>query len=139
MNKFLSLLSVLFLALLAACGNTAEEPKKEAPGSEQAAEDGEKTEETKAVVTLTKNEMAEKVDSKEVSFEEGQTLMDAMKANFEVEEAGGFISGIDGMMASDKDKTYWHLIVNGEDAMTGANEIELKDGDKVEFDLRKYE
>ncbi|MDR0138551.1 DUF4430 domain-containing protein [Metabacillus idriensis] len=136
MKKLISLLSVFLLALLAACGNTAEEPKKEAPKSEQAADEAE---EMKAAVTLTKNEMAEKVDSKEVAFEEGQTLMDAMKANFKVEEAGGFISGINGIMASDSDKTYWHLIVNGEDAMTGANEIELKDGDKVEFDLRKYE
>lgn len=136
MKKLISLLSVFLLALLAACGNTAEEPKKEAPKSEQAADEAE---EMKAAVTLTKNEMAEKVDSKEVAFEEGQTLMDAMKANFKVDEAGGFINGIDGIMASDADKTYWHLIVNGEDAMTGANEIELKDGDKVEFDLRKYE
>lgn len=56
-----------------------------------------------------------------------------------MEEAGGFINGIDGIMASKSEKTYWHLVVNGEDSMTGANEIELKDGDEVEFDLRNYE
>ncbi|MEK3808232.1 DUF4430 domain-containing protein [Metabacillus sp. SLBN-84] len=137
MNKFYSFLAVLLLALMSACGNAAEENKTEE--AKPAAESEEQAEELKASVTLTKNEMAEKVESKEVVFEEGQSLMDAMKSQFEVEESGGFISGIDGIKASESDKTYWHLIVNGEDAMTGANDIKLKDGDKIEFDLRNYE
>ncbi|MGP1908268.1 DUF4430 domain-containing protein [Metabacillus sp. JX24] len=137
MNKFYSFLAVLLLALMSACGNAAEEPKTEE--AKPAAESEEQAEELKASVTLTKNEMAEKVESKEVVFEEGQSLMDAMKANFEIEESGGFINGIEGIQASEADKTYWHLVVNGEDAMTGANDIKLKDGDKIEFDLRNYE
>lgn len=139
MKKVFGLLGILLLMVMGACANTAEEPKKEISNSEQAAENKETAEETKATVALTKNNMEEEVDSKEVAIKEGQTLMDVMKENFEVEEAGGFINGIDGIKASESEKTYWHLVVNGEDAMTGANEIELKDGDKIEFDLRNYE
>ena len=137
MNKFYSFLAIILLTLMSACGNAAEQPKTEE--AKPAAESKEQAEELKASVTLTKNEMAEKVDAKEIAFKEGQNLMDAMKENFEIEETGGFINGIEGIQASEADKTYWHLIVNGEDAMTGANDIKLKDGDKIEFDLRNYE
>lgn len=77
--------------------------------------------------------------SKEVSFEEGEALMDIAKSNFEVQEKDGFINGIDGMTANAENKEFISIYVNDEMASKGANDLVSNDGDKVSFKLETWE
>ncbi|PAF38995.1 hypothetical protein CHH58_04540 [Terribacillus saccharophilus] len=122
------MLSVLLLAagILAGCG-TAEQPQQNQQAEQQ----------TEQQVTVTLSEDGEEISSKEVSFEEGDNLLDVMKENFEIEEDGGFITAIDGHAQDANANKYWLFTVNEEMSPVGANEVELKDGDEVVFNLQE--
>ncbi|WP_212551787.1 DUF4430 domain-containing protein [Terribacillus saccharophilus] len=128
MKKALHMLSVLLLAagILAGCG-TAEQPQQNQQAEQQ----------TEQQVTVTLSEDGEEISSKEVSFEEGDNLLDVMKENFEIEEDGGFITAIDGHAQDANANKYWLFTVNEEMSPVGANEVELKDGDEVVFNLQE--
>lgn len=128
MKKALHMLSALLLAagILAGCGTT-EQPQQNQQAEQQ----------TEQQVTVTLSEDGEEISSKEVSFEEGDMLLDVMKENFEIEEDAGFITSIDGHAQDADAKKYWLFTVNEEMSPVGANEIELKDGDDVVFNLQK--
>ncbi|PAD22236.1 hypothetical protein CHH64_05460 [Terribacillus saccharophilus] len=122
------MLSALLLAagILAGCG-TAEQPQQNQQAEQQ----------TEQQVTVTLSEDGEEISSKEVSFEEGDILLDVMKENFEIEEDGGFITSIDGHAQDANANKYWLFTVNEEMSPVGANEVELKDGDEVVFNLQE--
>ncbi|WP_217984676.1 DUF4430 domain-containing protein [Terribacillus saccharophilus] len=128
MKKALHMLSALLLAagILAGCG-TAEQPQQNQQAEQQ----------TEQQVTVTLSEDGEEISSKEVSFEEGDILLDVMKENFEIEEDGGFITSIDGHAQDANANKYWLFTVNEEMSPVGANEVELKDGDEVVFNLQE--
>ncbi|WP_218830628.1 DUF4430 domain-containing protein [Terribacillus saccharophilus] len=128
MKKALHMLSALLLAagILAGCG-TAEQPQQNQQAEQQ----------TEQQVTVTLSEDGEEISSKEVSFEEGDNLLDVMKENFEIEEDGGFITAIDGHAQDANANKYWLFTVNEEMSPVGANEVELKDGDEVVFNLQE--
>ncbi|PAF19562.1 hypothetical protein CHH51_02910 [Terribacillus saccharophilus] len=122
------MLSALLLVagILAGCG-TAEQPQQNQQAEQQ----------TEQQVTVTLSEDGEEISSKEVSFEEGDILLDVMKENFEIEEDGGFITSIDGHAQDANANKYWLFTVNEEMSPVGANEVELKDGDEVVFNLQE--
>lgn len=128
MKKALHLLSALLLAagILAGCGTT-----------EQQEQNQQAEQQTEQQVTVTLSEDGEEISSKEVSFEEDDILLDVMKENFEIEEDAGFITSIDGHSQNKDENKYWLFTVNGEMSPVGANEVELKDGDEVVFNLQK--
>ncbi|WP_217988185.1 DUF4430 domain-containing protein [Terribacillus saccharophilus] len=128
MKKALHMLSALLLVagILAGCG-TAEQPQQNQQAEQQ----------TEQQVTVTLSEDGEEISSKEVSFEEGDILLDVMKENFEIEEDGGFITSIDGHAQDANANKYWLFTVNEEMSPVGANEVELKDGDEVVFNLQE--
>lgn len=78
---------------------------------------------------------------KAVAFEEGNTVMDILKANAQVKTAygGGFVSGINGMESSkgfsSKD---WFYYVNGICAETGAGYKKVGVGDVIWWDYHVW-
>lgn len=128
MKKALHMLSALLLAagILAGCG-TAEEPKQQNQQAEQ---------KTEQQVTVTLTEDGKEISSKEVSFEEGDSLMDVMKENFDVEDDGGMITSIDGHSQDKGENKYWLYTVNGEMAQVGAADLKLSEGDEIAFNLQ---
>lgn len=68
----------------------------------------------------------------------GQIAFDLLLASSQVEydeyDFGVFIKSINGLAGNDKN--YWALYVNNEYAQTGADNVTLQKGDKIEF---KYE
>lgn len=50
-------------------------------------------------------------------------------------EYGIYITGFDGMQADTENQYWWMVSVNGESAMTGADEIPLQTGDIYSFTL----
>lgn len=109
------------------------------------------TESTESIATTTDSELAVvdisvTVDgeviadgAQEVEVEEGALLLDVMKEYYEIEEADGFVSAINGHEQDTEAGKYWLYDVNGEMAEVGAAELELADGDLVEWKLEAFE
>ncbi|WP_234987212.1 DUF4430 domain-containing protein [Bacillus sinesaloumensis] len=135
------LVALLSLGLLFGCSNDTSTNDKQKNNNSQAVEQEEKEE--IVTVIVTKNNGEEIIEEKEIEIEAGKeiTVMDVMQENFEIETQfdGAFVASINGIAGSEEEKTFWHLSVNGEEAMVGANELTVEPEDKIEFDLQKYE
>lgn len=90
---------------------------------------------SKVTIEVTQNNGESKVEKKTVEIKEKETLLDVMKKNFKIEDNKGFITSINGVKQDTKENKYWLFDVNGTPAVKGANETELKNGDKVKWDL----
>lgn len=148
MSKLLALLLALFLA---ACQQPAtEEATKESTEpkmeevQEETSEDKASEEEADSEADADAEQLSAKVtlevDGEEIAeenvhFEEGDSAMDVLKANFTVEEKDGMVTSIDRHEQDDKANKYWMYEVNGEMAEVGAADYELKDGDQVLWKL----
>ncbi|KGX85953.1 DUF4430 domain-containing protein [Pontibacillus litoralis] len=138
MKKWLQILGLSFVLMLglAACGQTTEEDAgSSAENTEQSAEQSEES----VQVVISKNKGEETLTDKTIEIEEGQTVYDVMANHFDIEDNNGFITSIDGVVAKEEEKQAWMYSVNDESAEVGAKDYELKAGDKVTFDLQKWE
>lgn len=122
MKKLFSLLFVLTSFFLAACQQTTDQSTTASSTSK-----------VQLVVKSDKTTTDEMVEAKV-----DQTVMDVLKANYEVKETDGFITAIDGLEQDEAAKKYWMFKVNGEVAPKAANQIKVKDGDKIEFYQETY-
>ena|SRR5699024_1022331 len=129
--------SVLILAsfVLVGCQNNQDTDQSSSTSVSETTQQSEtvSVEENKATVTVLVDQ--DKEDEKELTFEEGTTALELLKANFQVEEKDGFVSQINGIAQDDKAGKYWLYYVNGESASVGANDYELKDEDQIEWHL----
>lgn len=57
---------------------------------------------------------------------------------FKKYDFGTMVTGMMGYEAQDSKKEYFHVLVNGVDAVAGPQEIPLMDGDIIRFELRTY-
>ncbi|KHE71393.1 DUF4430 domain-containing protein [Halobacillus sp. BBL2006] len=136
MKKFFGLLVVFLLVagVLSGCGTQQADQKEEASASQQ-----EDKQEVTVQVEVSKSNGEEMLADKEVSVPEGTTLMEVMKENFEVKESEGFINSIEGIEGNQEEKMAWMFTINGEEAMVGANEYEVEQGDEIVFDYHSWE
>lgn len=126
-------LALMAALLLVACGNGNSNTDT---SSSSTAESSTKNELTiKVSVAADGQEKTEKT----VAIQAGQTAMDALKKAYRVEEKDGFITFIDGRAQDEEKGLYWMFKVNGELAPKAANQIELKDGDSLEFYQEVYQ
>ncbi len=95
-----------------------------------------KENEINLTISLIKED--EVIDEKEITVAEGSNLMDAVKENFEIKEDNGMITSIEGIEQDTKKSYFWTYTINDEMIMTGANETELHEGDKVVFTYSKF-
>ena len=77
--------------------------------------------------------------SQTIEVEEGAILLDVMKEHFDIEEKDGFISAINGHEQNADENRWWLYDVNGEMAEVGAGDLELAEGDLVEWKLAKLD
>lgn len=134
--KKLLLLSTL---LLVGCGQTTNETADvSAPVTIESSSEVEVQELLVSISVTVDGEVIEEGDV-EVEVEEGQNLLEVMKENFDIEEADGFISSINGYEQDDAEGKYWLYDVNGEMAEVGAADFELSDGDQIEWKLEAFE
>ncbi|EHI70299.1 DUF4430 domain-containing protein [Streptococcus ictaluri] len=113
------LLTVLSLSLVACSqGNNASQESKKTVANQQ--------------VRLIVKEDQDTIDEK-VAFDKGETVLEVLKENYKVQEKDGFITAIDGIEQDTKAQKYWFFKVNGKMADKGANQLKVKDGDKIEF------
>lgn len=90
-------------------------------------------------IVVSQENGAEILAQEELEIEEGLTLMEVMKENFEVEEEEGFISAINGLQAEEGESYAWLYTINGEQATVGAADYEIENGDVIEFDFQSWE
>lgn len=121
MKKLFSLLTLALALMLGACSaNSAKSSDNQ-------------VQKVQLVVTANNNTTNEEVEAKK-----DQTVMDVLKANYDVKEKDGFITAIDGVEQDEKAKKYWMFKVNGEMAPKAADQIKVKNGDKIEFYQESY-
>lgn len=136
MKAFLLTVPLLF-AVLGGCTNSSENTTSNDTGQETAVSTSEAQIETfQALIVLKDGD--EELTSKEVSFNEEQTLMEIMKENFEVEEDNGMITAIDGHEQDESASKYWVYTVNDEQVNEGAATKVLSPDDQVVFTLETF-
>ncbi|MFC3931405.1 DUF4430 domain-containing protein [Streptococcus dentapri] len=122
MKKILtSLAIVLSLLLLVACGNAK---------SDKTA-DNSKADSDNKITLIIKSNDGEK--NQDLIFKKGDTVMDVLKAHAKVEEKNGFITSINGTAQDESAGKYWMFKINDKLAPKAANQIKVKNGDKIEF------
>ena len=84
-------------------------------------------------------DFGDKVDSQEISFEQGDTVMDILEEHFEVESEAGMVTAIDGVSQDAAANTYWMYDINDELAPKGAEEMTISEGDTITFYLETFE
>ena len=119
----LGLISFLAVLFLAACGSSSQTAV-------------EQEEQFQATLVLA---CGDKVDSLEISFEQGDTVMDILEEYFEVESEAGMVTAIDGVSQDAAANTYWMYDINDELAPKGAEEMTISEGDTITFYLETFE
>lgn len=129
LKKTATIVAALGLTMsLTACGNQG---KTEKTKTSAASKDT-------ATITLDFDNDKKADETKTVTINKDQTLLEALKENFKVDEKSGFITAIDGKKQDEAAKKYWMFDVNGKMADKGAADIHLKKGDKVAFYLGSF-
>lgn len=128
-KTFALFFSMMMAIMLVACGNN--------DGNNS----GASGEEIGKVTIELLRESEEKISREEVALFAGDTLMDVMDRNFEIETVydGQFIHGINGIAPEEGENYAWIYTVNGEEVLIGATEYELEPGDFVEFDYISWD
>jgi len=137
MKKLVGL--TLLLVALTGCASTEHDTKKESSMTEESSEVLVSSEKQEDSVVVALKEDGEKISTKEIIIKDGALLGDVMADNFDIEEENGMIISIDGKKQDNKEQKYWIYTVNGKEAEIGANDYILEDGDKVEWNLSKFE
>ena len=118
---------------LAACGDTtAQETDSKKKKSNSLVEQQAK-ETLSVVMSLEQDGKEVEGATQELEVEEGTTVLEALKGQYEVIEEDGLILSIDGMEQDEDAGKYWLYEVNGEQPTVGAAECEIKDGDQVKW------
>lgn len=127
MKKYTSgLLTLLTLLSLGGCAAVRFEQGESTPASSSVAKQAEQTVQVIVQTADGKSETA-------LTFEEGDSVMDILKANYDVQEEAGMVTAIDGLEQDVAKNTYWMYKVNGVMADKGANDLHPKAGDVIEF------
>ena len=119
---------------LAACGNIGTQEEASSAISSSSVES--QTKETLSIV-ISLEQDGEQVEgtTKELEVEEGTTVLDSLKEQYEVIENDGYVVSIEEMEIDEKLGKYWMYEINNEEAAVGAADYELKDGDQVNWFL----
>ncbi|OFI45834.1 DUF4430 domain-containing protein [Floricoccus penangensis] len=123
MKKIIALILPLFLVIsLVACSNKKSESDKH-------------KEETGKVSLTVKFDEKNTKEFKDIPINADSTVITVLREKVQVEESKGFITAIDGVKQDESANKFWLYKLNGEMANKGAGEQELKDGDKIYFEL----
>lgn len=80
-----------------------------------------------------------KEDKKTVTVEQGDSVMDVLEDHHQVEEEGGMVTAINGVSQDPAAKTYWMYKVNDKMAEVGAEDMEVQEGDTIEFYMETFQ
>lgn len=90
-------------------------------------------------ITISVENGEEIIAEESLAIEPGKNLMQVMEENFDVKNDEGFISAINGIEPENGQTYAWFYTINGEHAMSGAEDYIIEDGDVIEFDFHSWE
>lgn len=93
-------------------------------------------------LTVSRDFSSENIFDKQILVEAGETVLDILEKNLEVEtSAGGFVNGINGFKSSIQEQSGkdWFYYVNGTASNCSSKDYHLKAGDKVLWDYHKWD
>ena len=73
-----------------------------------------------------------------LTFKDGDKLLTVMKEQMQIVEKDGFVSSINGIEQEPANQKYWLFDVNGEMSPVGANQVDLKQGDVIDWKLEVF-
>lgn len=121
--------------LVTACGSSSQEADSKPISSTESSV----VETTVSVSFSFEEDEKELADlAKETDVQEGQSVLEALKDNYEVVEDGGLVSSIEGHEQVEKESKYWLYTVNDEQPTVGASDYILEEGDEVKWSLNGY-
>lgn len=121
--------------LVTACGSSSQEADSKPTTSTESSV----VETTVSVSFSFEEDEKELADlAKETDVQEGQSVLEALKDNYEVVEEGGLVSSIEGHEQVEKESKYWLYTVNDEQPTVGASDYILEEGDEVKWSLNAY-
>ena len=95
--------------------------------------------EVQVEIIISQEHGEEVLEEEAFNVEEGTNLMEVLKNNFDIEDEGGFINSINGVKAEAGEPYFWSIQINGEDAVVGAEDYIIEDGDQIELDFHSWE
>lgn len=120
---------------LAACGDTTTQEADTSTAKSSTLVEQQAKEVISIVISLEQDGEEVEGATKELEVEEGATVLEVLKEQYEVSEEEGFIFSINGIEQDEETGKYWMYEVNDEQPTVGATEYELKDGDQVKWFL----
>ena len=90
-------------------------------------------------ISIVVKDHDEELFNKEIEVVSGKILLSILNENLKIEEENGFITSIEGRSQNPEENIYWLYFINGEFAEVGANVYEVKENDKIEFNLNTIE
>src|SRR5690625_5142460 len=100
MKRFLTLILTVVLStiIVAGCGATNNDgTNNNVNNNNQTEVNSNEVNEEVIQVVVSKEEDSEILSEKEIEIEEGDILLDVLNENFDIDEDGGFINGVDGV------------------------------------------
>ncbi|MDO6851626.1 DUF4430 domain-containing protein [Priestia megaterium] len=85
------------------------------------------------------NDKNETIASKEVSFQEGETLYEVTKRAFNIEESQGNIISINGIHSIPNKNIHWAVFVNRNFIELGLDEVTLNENDDIVWALKNWD
>ena len=73
-----------------------------------------------------------------LTFKDDDKLLTVMKEQMQIVEKDGFVSAINGIEQEPANQKYWLFDVNGEMSPVGANQVDLKQGDVIDWKLEAF-
>lgn len=134
-NSFKLILLASSALLVTACGSSSQEADSKPAASTESSV----VETTVSVSFSFEEDGKELADlAKETEVQEGQSVLEALKENYEVVEEGGLVSSIEGHEQVEKESKYWLYTVNDKQPTVGASDYILEEGDEVKWSLNAY-
>ena len=90
-------------------------------------------------ISIVVKDHDEEIFNKEIEVVSGKILLSILNENLKIEEENGFITSIEGRSQNPEENIYWLYFINGEFAEVGANVYEVKENDKIEFNLKNID
>lgn len=78
------------------------------------------------------------IEEKEVTLDEGATLQEAMKENFDIVEEEGFVTTIEEVAQSEEENKWWMFEVNEEQPTEGADTFVPEEDDSIVWELTEF-
>lgn len=85
------------------------------------------------ITIIVVDETGTEIINEKQSFDRGQTMMDILVANYDIEVDNGFLVMIEGVEARNRQEAFIQIIINDIPSPKGIKQMRFADGDIIKF------